>query len=239
MIALAVVVAVVTAQGDARLVGTWGMGGEAFVTFKANGTGTMEGEPFQWKAKGGALTLTADGETDRAQYQLSGEQLVLSVNGIPLTLQRMGKAARAAPEPVEDAVRPAAATAPSKPVASSRQDKQIAQLLTKNAWCSFSFKGGSTYTGGSWGSTSRSRVVFSPNGVVTRTSGSETTNSGANGMYAGAGSGGDQGYWKIKGGQLHLSADGQEWAVQPVEASLNSNGSPILKSGGVEYMVCD
>ena len=108
----------------------------------------------------------------------------------------------------------------------------------RNAWCSFSFKSGSTYTGGSWSSESRSRVVFAADGTVSRSSGSEGYNSGAAGMYGSQGGGGDQAYWKIQNGELMLSSDGANWQQQRVEASLNSSGSPILKSGGVEYMVC-
>ena len=37
---------------------------------------------------------------------------------------------------------------------------------------------------------------------------------------------------------LHLSQDGATWAPQQLQVTQNSNGSPIIKSGGKEYMVC-
>src|SRR5688500_10116377 len=106
MIALAVVFAVVTNQGDPGLVGTWGLSGQPFVTFQADGTGTLDGDPFRWKAKGGTLTLRADGETERAAYQLAADQLVLNLGGMPLSLERLGRAPKAAT--------PAAASVPGR-----------------------------------------------------------------------------------------------------------------------------
>src|SRR5687768_10256851 len=95
--------ALVTGQVDSKLVGSWTLGGQPFVTFKANGSGSMDGESFKWKAKGGVVTLTADGESEQAQYEVDGAQLVLVMGGMPIALQRSGRAAPAqAAAPVRD-----------------------------------------------------------------------------------------------------------------------------------------
>lgn len=120
----------------------------------------------------------------------------------------------------------------------SGQDRQLHDLLVSTAWCSFSYSGGSTYSGGSAGTTRTTRVVFAPDGSVTESRNGETTSSGSYGQTYGSNSGGQQGRWKVQGGQLLLSADGMQWAPQPLKIEPNSNGSPIVTSGGREYMVC-
>src|SRR5437870_4913303 len=37
----------------------------------------------------------------------------------------------------------------------------------------------------------------------------------------------------------HLSQDGMNWAPQQLQVTQNSNGYPIIKSGGKEYMQCN
>jgi hypothetical protein len=110
-------------------------------------------------------------------------------------------------------------------------DAQLSQFLTRNAWCGFTYNKNS-------GTSSTERVVFSPNGTVSQTSGAETYSSGPAGSVAGQSSGGQQGRWKVADGQLHLSKDGVNWQPQALAITQNSNGSPIVKSGGKEYMVC-
>ena len=38
---------------------------------------------------------------------------------------------------------------------------------------------------------------------------------------------------------LHLSQDGMNWTPQQLQVTQNSNGYPIIKSGGKEYMQCN
>ena len=125
------------------------------------------------------------------------------------------------------------ATAP--PVApqppASGTDAQLSQFLSRNAWCGFTFNKNT-------GASSTERIVFRDDGIVTQTSGRETYTSGASGSVAGQYSGGQQGRWKVANGLLHLSQDGVNWQPQPLQITQNSNGSPIVKSGGKEYMVC-
>src|SRR3954471_7214775 len=110
-------------------------------------------------------------------------------------------------------------------------DGQLTALLTRNAWCGF------TYNKNSGTSTSE-RVVFMANGLVTQSSGAQTYNSSPAGSVAGQSANANQARWKVADGMLHLSQDGTNWAPQQLEVTQNSNGSPIIKSGGKEYMQC-
>ena len=110
-------------------------------------------------------------------------------------------------------------------------DGQLTALLTRNAWCGFTYNKNS-------GTSTTERVVFMANGLVTQSSGAQTYNSGPAGSVAGQSSNAKQARWKVADGMLHLSQDGVSWAPQQLQVTQNSNGSPILKSGGKEYMVC-
>ena len=118
------------------------------------------------------------------------------------------------------------------PAPAGGQDGQISQFLTRNAWCGFTYNKNS-------GTSTRERVVFSSNGMVARTSGAETYNSGPAGSVAGQSANANTGRWKVANGMLHLSQDGVNWTPQPLQVTQNSNGSPIVKSNGKEYMVCN
>ena len=111
-------------------------------------------------------------------------------------------------------------------------DGQLTQLLTRNAWCGFTYNQHS-------GTSTRERVVFNGNGTVLRNSGAETYNSGPAGSVAGQSSNANQARWKVAEGMLHLSQDGMNWAPQQLQVTQNSNGYPIIKSGGKEYMQCN
>jgi hypothetical protein len=123
------------------------------------------------------------------------------------------------------AKKPASAAKPAAP------DQEAVQFLTANPWCSFTYNQRS-------GTSTRERVVFRADGTLTQQGGAETYSSGRSGTVAGQHSSGNQGRWRVRGGQLELSADGAKWTQQPLEVTKNSNGYPIIKSGGKEYMVC-
>ena len=133
---------------------------------------------------------------------------------------------------------PVGGAAPTSQLAKTPQDQQIVNLLLSTAWCSFSYSGGSTYTGGSAGTTRTTRAVFRPDGGVSETSNAETTSSGAPGNTYGSNSGGQQGRWRIENGMLMLSADGVQWAPQVMKIAVNGSGAPIVTVGGKEYMRC-
>ena len=117
----------------------------------------------------------------------------------------------------------------------SAQDQQLFNLLTSTAWCSFSYSGSSTYSSGT---TRTSRAVFRPDGVAIETRNGESVNSGSAGSVYGSSSNGQQGRWKVENGQLMLSANGVQWAPYAMKIEDNGSGSPILTTGGKEYMVC-
>jgi len=116
--------------------------------------------------------------------------------------------------------------------AASGGDGQLTAFLTRNAWCGFTYN---QHTGTS----TTERVVFGANGLVSRSSGAQTYNSGPAGSVAGQSGNRDQARWKVSNGMLHLSQDGLNWSPQALQVTQNSNGSPIIKSGGKEYMVCN
>jgi hypothetical protein len=121
---------------------------------------------------------------------------------------------------------------PAAPQASGApKSDQLSQFLTANAWCGFTYNQRT-------GTSTTERVVFHGNGLVEQRSGAQTYNSGPAGSVAGQHGGGKQGRWKVENGQLHLSEDGLNWAPQVMQVTYNSNGSPIIKSAGKEYMVC-
>ena len=125
-----------------------------------------------------------------------------------------------------------AAAKAEKPAAASGMDGQLSALLSRNAWCGFTYN---QHTGTS----TSERVVFAANGLVSRSSGAQTYNSGAAGSVAGQYGNAERGRWKVANGMLHLSQDGTNWAPQPLQVTQNSNGAPIINSGGKEYMQCN
>ncbi|MFN7132969.1 MAG: hypothetical protein ACK4N5_12880, partial [Myxococcales bacterium] len=108
-------------------------------------------------------------------------------------------------------------------------------------WCSFSYKGGTTYTCGTWGRSSSTRVVFRPDGSAFVGEGGENYNSGSPGSVASQRESGQGGIrWRVQGERLFMD-DGSGAGFQDVGLSgkQNSNGYPILMAGGKEYSMCD
>jgi hypothetical protein len=226
----AVVALTIETAGNARVKGSLAGNGVQL---------TLEGEIEEGNVTG---MLRGNGGAAVFEAELEGEQLTvvlieLGANGQPnfasareLVFQRdnstqqQGSVGAASP-----------GGAPSGVAGSGPQDQQLAQFLMANAWCSFSFSGSSNYSSGS---TRTTRVVFGANGVAQQTSGSEGGSSGAAGSVYGSSSGATAGRWRINDGALQLSADGAAWQPVKLEITRNSNGSPIVKADGTEYMVC-
>jgi hypothetical protein len=112
---------------------------------------------------------------------------------------------------------------------------QLYNLLTGSAWCSFSYSGTSS---GSGGSTSTSRVVFQQDGLVVITTNNESSYSGDGWGTASQNGGGQRACWRIDGSQLMASADGRQYAALPLQIAQNSNGYPIITANGTEYSTC-
>jgi hypothetical protein len=235
------------ADGPGKVTGSFGGNGVMFlVEGQLQGetaSGTMRnstgGVYFEAERQGAQLHLIlvepgADGKPDYTR----GRELLLAPEGASAGTSAGAGVAQAAPTPPASATPGASGAGGSAALATSPQDQQIARLLLSSAWCTFSYSGGSTYNGGSYGTSSSARAVFSADGTVRQTSGSETTNSGAAGSAYGAGQGGEMAYWRVQNGTLMLSQDRSTWTPQPMEITQNSNGYPIIKSGGKEYMTC-
>jgi len=118
------------------------------------------------------------------------------------------------------------------------EDQKLRDLFTSTAWCTFSFSGGSTYSGGSYGSTGKTRTVFRPDGTATQTGGSENTNSGAAGNVYGSSSNAINAFWRIENGQFAVSGDRVNWKPVRLQMTYNNLGVPIPKLDGVEHMKC-
>jgi len=211
---------------DQRLVGTWLVGGEPFLTLNANGSGSMEGDPVKWTADGKTLVVTgADGETDRGRYVVEGDAMTLIVGEVPLSLTRAGGKK---PAPSPEAVAPP----PQQQQPQRAGTDQLSRLLLSSAWCTFRYSKVSD-------TTSQSRVQFFPNGTWSMSARSESYNSGPNGSVFGSNSSGEQGQWQVKNGVLHLSEGaGPLVPVEGFSVTRNSNGSPIINADGKEYMLC-
>jgi hypothetical protein len=193
-------------------------------------------------------TLSGNGNVFQVQGQVKNGDLVGTVTGNDVPLYIVARFAGAQlnvilAEPGPDgqpnmqAARQlvmSAATRPeaAKPAAGGAPDDQLSQFLARNAWCGFTYNQRS-------GTSTRERVVFRGDGLVVQQSGAETYSSGYGGTVAGQHSGGKQGRWRVANGMLQLSDDGFNWAPQQLQITQNSNGSPIIKSGGKEYMVCN
>jgi hypothetical protein len=108
-------------------------------------------------------------------------------------------------------------------------DGKIRQLLLSSPWCSFSYRGGVTR---------QERVTFRGDGTIVSQKQGEVYYSGDAGTYASQGNDGETGYWKVAGGKVYLSEDGDTWEPLAIQLTFNSNGSPILKADGKEFGRC-
>ena len=215
-------------------------GGTVTLTLKQDGAshvkGTLTGNDntFQVDAK-----VTPDGLVGKVSGQQGLIYLMAQFEGQNLTVVLAEPLANGQPN-LNTARRivftkagAGAAAKSQKPAAApGGTDGQLTALLTRNAWCGFTYN---QHTGTS----TNERVVFSPNGQVSRSSGAQTYNSGSAGSVAGQSSNAAQARWKVANGMLHVSQDGTNWTPQPLQVTQNSNGYPIIKSGGKEYMQCN
>jgi hypothetical protein len=211
-------------------------GGTVTLTLKQDGASNVKG------------TLSGNNNTFQVDAKATPQGLMGKVTGMQATLYLMAEyqgtnlvviLAEPMPngQPNLDSARriifakAGAPAAKKEPVDKAPAD-QLSALLTRNAWCGFTYN---QHTGTS----TSERVVFQPNGTVSRSSGAQTYSSGAAGSVAGQYGNAERGRWKVANGTLHLSPDGTSWTPQPLQVTQNSNGYPILKSGGREYVQCN
>lgn len=219
---------------DEKLVGTWLAGQTPFVTFNANGSGTMEDGKVKWSADGRTLVVTdEEGSADTLGYTVAGGTLTLNMGGMPVVLTKAGAKAG----PLSAKAQQLGQTAPvqqAQPQAPrGAGNDQLSQLLLSSAWCNFRYNKVS-------GTTNTSRYQYFRDGTWTTGARSESYNSGAYGTVAGQSDSSNAGHWEVRSGQLFMSTP-ENPVLQPVPFSiaLNSNGSPIITANGLEYSRCN
>jgi hypothetical protein len=205
-------------------------------------TGTLAGNgstlQVQGQVQNGSVLGTVTGGSGALYIaaQIEGQNLRMLLaevgpNGQPnfnaARQMLMTRAAASALAPATDAPQPQQA----QQGGASAIDVQLTQLLTSSAWCAFSYNQRS-------GASSKERILFGRDGMYQQQTGGEAYSSGYGGTYAGQSSGGSRGRWRVQGGGLQVSQDGFNWQPQPLQIKRNSNGYPIINSGGKEFMQC-
>lgn len=210
-----------------ELIGKYQMevqGGDV-LELRSDGTASIAGEETRWSVKGRQLTVG----TDVMQYELQGARLLVMLGSVQVGWRRVGTVADKT-SAMERATGQSQAT--ELIASSTAQDAQARQVLTHNAWCSF------TYNKVSGTSTTR-KVVFRPDGVMTVNGGAETYSAGYGGTYAGQSNNANAMRWKLE--NLRLLVDdkgGSGYQDIGLTATANSNGAIILKAAGREYSMC-
>lgn len=241
---------------DARLVGTWKLNGEPFITLNANGAGAMEGDAIKWKADGATLTITdEDGEAEKLPYQVQGETLTITMGGLPLALQRGGApvaktsktqrndddddaaalamaqqwAAQQGQQPAPKKGQPAQPGQGAQPQAAGND--QLSRLLLSSNWCWLRYSNGNSYT---------QKVHFNANGTWQDFSESDIYSNNYGTVAQATGNRTNGGQWQVKNGQLWLSSpENPQLQPIPLTVTRNSNGYPIINADGREYSMCN
>ena len=213
-----------SAWADSRLAGQWALNGQPYLVLNKDGTGTLEGDSFTWKAQGNTLVLSARGQSNTLPYQVNGPVLTLRFGFIPLSLQRIESSASSA--------NPTKTPGERAPSAKGGADP-LEQLLLSSAWCSFKYN---QYTGTS----NTTRYQFFSNGTYSNSARGETYNTGRYGTVAGQHDSGGAGRWAVRNGLLYVSNPPEQPDLQPARVTVtrNSSGYPILNADGVEYSMC-
>lgn len=76
------------AQNDGELVGSW-RNATSTAQFNADGTGVINGAPGRYEIRGNRLTMTGEQSQNTLRFEVHGDVLVLTVNGKPVTLNRV------------------------------------------------------------------------------------------------------------------------------------------------------
>jgi hypothetical protein len=210
---------------DSNVIGEWGVNGQLFAVFKADGTGAGGDGPFRWSADGHTLAIT-DGEgTERIPYEMKDGRLLVTIEGNRMVLERMKTGGARAEGRAGGGTKAAPDQTPGP--------DQLSQLLLSSAWCSFSYNKVS-------GASHSSRAQFFPDGTWSAGSRGETYSSGSGGSVAGQHDSDSRGQWKVQNGQLFMSNPPESPALAPVGITVtrNSNGYPIITADGTEYSQC-
>jgi hypothetical protein len=233
------VLTVFLALAPPSVVGSWTLMGMPFAKFDKNGSCVIEEEACTWRVTGSTLFITGDGETEAVPFTLSGGTLTLTVNGIPIALEKPGKtpapATGVTPPPAND-VAPQGNAAGG--AAKNDLNDPLAKLLLSSAWCNFWFNKTTGYSGSS-------RVQYFADGTYQLGKKSEGYSSGYGGTFASEGQSGSSGRWYVQKGMFYgtpppsdQDPNPQTFYPFPMQVSRNSNGSPIITAGGKEYSQC-
>jgi hypothetical protein len=126
-----------------------------------------------------------------------------------------------------------ARAAPPQTSARAAANDPLSRLLLSSAWCSSHYN---TVSGAS----SSTRYEYHADGTWRLGARSETYSSGANGTVAGQYDSGNSGNWESRDGTLYMSSTQLPMqAVPGFQVSQNSNGYPIINSGGKEFYSCN
>jgi hypothetical protein len=246
---LALLILAAAPKTDAKLVGTWQLGGESFMTLNANGAGVMEGDAIKWKADGATLTITDDqGEAEQLAYKVEGDALTINLGGMPIQLTRGGGAVKKVSQKQRNDEDAAALAMAQQFLAQQQQvqqqpkgkqgaqpqpagNDQLSRLLLSSNWCWLRYSNGNSYTqkvhfnaNGTWQDFSESDIYSNNYGTVAQATGNRTNG----------------GQWAVKGGQFYLSSpENPQLVPVPLTITRNSNGYPIITADGREYSMCN
>src|SRR5688500_3167793 len=119
------------AMAPPSVVGSWTLMGMPFAKFDKNGACVIEEEACTWRVTGNTLFITGDGETEAVPFTLAGGTLTLTVNGIPIALEKPGKTPAGANMGVTPPSASEAAPQVSAPAGAAKNDLNdpLAKLL--------------------------------------------------------------------------------------------------------------
>jgi hypothetical protein len=222
-------------RGGDPYVGTFSSG-EITVTLSRSqqgytGSATRQGQQFPLVAQVAGDHLDGlyqvDGQSLPFQAVVKGDAMLLATNEGSFQLQRTAGAGAMGGGEQTGGLGAGQAGA----VAATPQDRQVALLLLRSAWCSFKYNQ-------TTGTSNTSRYVFRPDGTGSQGTGAETYSSGYGGTVAGQHQGGQQFRWRMQNGMLMFSQDGVNWEPQQLQVTQNSSGYPIIRAAGQEYSTC-
>lgn len=236
------------AAAPPSVVGSWTLMGQPFAKFDKNGSCVIEEEACTWRVSGNTLFITGEGETEAVPFTLAGGTLTLTVNGIPIALEKPGKAGAAGaalpPAPTapaggfDVAAQPQAGAGGAAGTPKNDLNDPLAKLLLSSAWCNFWFNKTTGYSGSS-------RVQYFADGTYQLGAKSEGYSSGYGGTFASEGRSGSSGRWYVQKGTFYgtpppsdADPNPQTFYPFPMAVTRNSNGHPIITAGGKEYSQC-
>ncbi len=209
------------ARSAAPLVGVWNKNGAPYAELRADHTGQVGPESVKWVADARSLTLTyANGKKDTMAFILDKNVLTIIMDGEMETYTRGGSKSAASKSKTAKA-----------PLEKAGKDK-LSTLLLSSSWCSFSYNKFS-------GASHQERVSFRSNGSWDSGARAESYSSGAAGTVAGQTDSSSGGRWQVKGSSLLMSRGGAPLEDTGLSVTRNSNGYPILNTGGKEYSSCN